>query len=294
VLELREIARPQVADDEVLLPVHAAGVDLGVWHLMTGLPYLVRPVLGLRRPKNPVRGREVAGRVEAVGANVTRFRPGDEVIGIGEGTFAEYAAVREDKLALKPVNLTFEQSAAVPISATMCWSSARRVGWGRSPSSSPRRSARTSRAGARRPKMDLVRSLGAEHVVDHTREDIVDAQRRYDLILDCGGRRSIPHLRRALAPRGRLVIVGGEGGGRWTGGFGRGFRAAALSLFVRQQLGMLVATERGDDLRTLSELMEEGKVTPVVDRTYPPPDAPAALRYLKTGHVGGKLVVTMP
>jgi NADPH:quinone reductase-like Zn-dependent oxidoreductase len=142
--------------------------------------------------------------------------------------------------------------------------------------------------------MDLIRSLGAEHVVDHTREDIVDAQRRYDLILDCGGRRSIPHLRRALAPRGTLVIVGGEGGGRWTGGFGRGFRAAALSLVVRQQLRVLVATERGDDLRTLGELIEEGKVTPVVDRTYPLPDAPAALRYLKTGHVRGKLVVTTP
>ena len=151
-LELRDIDQPEIGDRDVLIHVHAAGVDRGVWHLMTGRPYLIRLAYGLRRPKFPVPGSDVAGRVEAVGANVTRFRPGDEVIGIGEGTFAEYAAVREDKLALKPVNLTFEQSAAVPISATMCWSSARRVGWGRSPSSSPRRSARTSRAGARRPR----------------------------------------------------------------------------------------------------------------------------------------------
>ena len=310
VLELREIARPQVADDEVLLRVHAAGVDLGVWHLMTGLPYLVRPVLGLRRPKNPVRGREVAGRVEAVGANVTRFRPGDEVMGIGEGTFAEYAAVREDKLALKPANLTFEQAAAVPISATTALQALRDKGHvqpgdhvlviGASGGVGTFAVQLATAFGAHvtgvcsTAKMDLVRSLGAEHVVDYTREDIVDAQRRYDLILDCGGRRSIPHLRRALAPRGTLVIVGGEGGGRWTGGFGRGFRAAALSLVVRQQLRVLVATERGDDLRTLSELIEEGKVTPVVDRTYPLSDAPEALRYLKSGAVRGKLVVTMP
>jgi NADPH:quinone reductase-like Zn-dependent oxidoreductase len=230
--------------------------------------------------------------------------------GIGEGTFAEYASVREDKLAPKPVNLTFEQAAAVPISATTALQAVRDKGRvqpgdqvlviGASGGVGTFAVQLAKAFGAHvtgvcsTAKMDLVRSIGTDKVVDYTREDIVDAWRPYDIIVDCGGLRSISHLRRALAPRATLVIVGGEGGGRWTGGFERGFRATALSPFVRQQLRVLVAAERGDDLRTLSELVEEGKVTPVVDRTYPLPEAPDALRYLKTGRVRGKLVVTFP
>ena len=295
----------------MLLRVHGAGVDQGVWHVMAGLPYLVRVMgFGLRSPKRPVLGQEVAGRVEAVGANVTGVQPGDEVFGSCDGSFAEYALAESKRLAPKPANLTFEQAAAVPVSGCAALQGLRDSG-------EVRAGQRVLVIGASggvgtfavqlakafgaevtgvcsTAKTDFVRSIGADHVVDYTREDFADGRERYDVVLDTGGNRSLSELRRTLAPRGTLVIVGGEGGGRWTGGFGRQiFRAPLLSLFVGQKLRPLISTERTEDLLVLKELIEAGKVTPVVDRTYPLGEAADAIRHLRDGAVRGKLVLTV-
>ena len=310
VLELRDIDKPEVGDNEVLVRVHAAGVDRGVWHLMTGQAYLIRFAgYGVRRPKNPVRGREVAGRVEAIGKDVTRFQPGDEVMGTGEGSFAEYARAREDKLAPKPTNLTFEQAAAVPISASTALQAVRDKGQvqpgqkvliiGASGGVGTFAVQLAKAFGAdvtgvcSTAKVDLVRSIGADYVIDYTREDFAGTGQRYDLILDIGGNRSISHLRRALSPEGTLVLVGGEGGGRWIGGMERQVWALAISPFVRQKLKMFVAREHYEELQVLSELIEAGKITPVIDRTYPLSQAADAIRYLEKGHARGKVVITV-
>ena len=310
VLRFEDVDRPAVGDDDVLIRVHAAGVDPGVWHLMTGLPYMIRLGYGLRKPKTRVRGVDVAGRVEAVGRDVTRFRPGDEVFGTSySGTFAEYAGARQDRFALKPANLTFEQAAAVPISACTALHALRDKG-GVQPGQDVLIIGAAGGIGSfavqlakafganvtgvcSTAKADLVRAIGADDVIDYTRDDFADGTRHFDLILDMAGRRSLSHLRRALAPTGTLVIVGGEGGGRWLGGFDRSFRASMLSPFVRQRLSMLISTERQEDLQLLSELIEAGKVTPVIDRTYALSEAPEAIRYLAEGHPRGKVVVTV-
>ena len=309
VLELRDVDKPEAGDDEVLVRVHAAGVDRGVLHLMTGQPYVMRVIgFGFRAPKHPIRGRELAGRVEAVGKDVTRFGPGDEVMGIAEGSFAEYASVREGKLAPKPASLTFEQAAAVPVSASTALQALRDhgkvqpgqkvlvVGASGGVGTFAVQLAKAFGAEvtgvASTAKLDLVRSIGADHVVDYTRDDVADGATRYDLILDIGGNRSLAHLRRALTPRGTLVLVGGEDGGRWTG-MARQFRLLAISPFVRQRLRMFVNRERREDLRVLTELIEAGKVTPVIDRTYPLRQAPEAVRYLEAGRARGKVVVTV-
>jgi NADPH:quinone reductase-like Zn-dependent oxidoreductase len=277
---------------------------------MTGQAYLIRLAgYGVRRPKNPVRGREVAGRVEATGKDVTRFQPGDEVMGTGEGSFAEYARAREDKLAPKPANLTFEQAAAVPISASTALQAVRDKGQvqpgqkvliiGASGGVGTFAVQLAKAFGAEvtgvssTAKVDLVRSIGADHVIDYTREDFADGGQRYDLILDIGGNRSISHLRRALSPEGTLVLVGGEGGGRWIGGMERQVRALAVSPFVRQKLKMFVAREHYAELQVLSELIEAGKITPVIDRTYPLSQAADAIRYLEKGNARGKIVITV-
>jgi len=310
VLELRDIDKPMVGDDDVLVRVHAAGVDQGVWHLMAGLPYLVRVAgVGLRAPKNPVRGYDVAGRVEAVGENVTRFQPGDEVFGTCRGAFAEYACARADRLAPKPANLSFEQAAAVPISGYAALQAVRDQGKVR-----PGQQVLIIGAGGgvgtfavqlakafgaevtgvcSTTKTDLVRSIGADRVIDYTREDFADDRNRYDVILDIAGNRSLSHLRRALAPDGTLVIVGGEGGGRWLGGIDRQLRAHLLSPLVRQKLGTWISTERKEDLEALRELLEAGKITPVVDRTFPLSEVPEAIRYMRKGHARGKVVITV-
>ena len=310
VLRLEEIDRPRIGDDEVLLRVHAAGVDRGAWHLMTGLPYPVRLAgYGVRTPKTRVRGRELAGSVEAVGANVTRFRVGDEVFGIGEGGFAEYATATPDKLAPKPRNLTFVQAAAVPISALTALQAVRDggqvkpgqkvlvIGASGGVGTFAVQIAKAFGADvtgvASTTKLDLVRSLGADHVIDYTRGDIMEGGRRYDVILDTGGNRSLRHLRRALTPTGTLVIVGGETGGRWMGGYDRGFRALMLSRFVGQRLRMLTNSENAEDLTVLTELIESEAVKPAVDRTYPLRETPAAIRYLVDGRARGKLVITV-
>jgi NADPH:quinone reductase-like Zn-dependent oxidoreductase len=310
VLQLSEIDMPAVGDDEVLVRVRAAGVDQGVWHMMAGLPYLIRIAgFGLRAPKNPVRGYDVAGRVEAVGENVSRFQPGDEVFGTCAGSFAEYACAKADRLEPKPANLSFEQAAAVPISGYAALQAVRDqgkvragqrvliIGAGGGVGTFAVQLAKAFGAEvtgvSSTTKTELVRSIGADHVIDYTREDFADGRNRYDVILDIAGNRSLSHLRRALAPEGTLVIVGGEGGGRWLGGIDRQLRAQLLSPFVRQKLGTWISKERQEDLEELRELLEAGKVTPVVDRTFPLSEVPDAIRYLREGRARGKVVITV-
>ena len=310
VLELRDIDKPVIGDDDVLVRVHAAGVDQGVWHMMAGLPYLIRIAgFGLRAPKNPVRGYDVAGRVEAMGENVSRFQPGDDVFGTCRGSFAEYACAQVDRLAPKPANLTFEQAAAVPISGYAALQAVRDqgkvragqrvliIGAGGGVGTFAVQLAKAFGADvtgvASTAKTEMVRSIGADRVIDYTREDFADSRNRYDVILDIAGNRSLSHLRRALAPEGTLVIVGGEGGGKWLGGIDRQLRAQLLSPFVRQKLGTWISKEREEDLETLRELLEAGKVTPVVDRTFPLSEVPEAIRYLRDGRARGKVVITV-
>jgi NADPH:quinone reductase-like Zn-dependent oxidoreductase len=310
VLELRDIDTPEVGDKDVLVRVHAAGVDPGVWHLMTGLPRLIRLGYGLRRPKVRVRGVDVAGRVEAVGRDVGEFKPGDEVFGTSyDGSFAEYACAREDRFARKPGNLTFGQAAAVPISACAALHALRDKGRVRAGQSvlvigaaggvgtfavqlAKAFGAEVTGVCSTR-KVDLVRLIGADHVIDYTRDDFAEMGQRYDVIIDTAGRRPLWYLRRALAPRGTLVLVGGEGGGPWSGGFERQLRATMLSPFVGQKLYALVSKERKEDLQFLTELIEAGKVTPVIDKTYPLREAPDAIRSLEGGHARGKVVITV-
>jgi NADPH:quinone reductase-like Zn-dependent oxidoreductase len=310
VLDLRDIDRPVVGDDEVLVRVCAAGVDQGVWHVLAGLPYPIRLAgYGLRAPKNPVLGADVAGMVEAVGDGVTRFQPGDEVFGIAKGSFAEYARASEDKLAPKPANLTFEQAAVVAISGLTALQGLRDhahvcpgqkvliVGASGGVGTYAVQVAKVFGAHVTgvcsTTKVDLVRSLGAERVIDYTREDFADGQQRYEVILDVGGNASLSRLRRALTPKGTLVIVGGETDGRWLGGTDRQLRALVLSRFVGQKLGTFVSRENHEDLMVLKELIEAGKITPVIDRAYPLSDVPDAIRCMREGRARGKLVITV-
>jgi NADPH:quinone reductase-like Zn-dependent oxidoreductase len=312
VLELKDVEQPEIGDDEVLVRVHAAGVDRGVWHLMTGLPYFLRliiPDLGLRAPKTRIRGSDVAGVVDAVGKEVTRFQPGDEVFGVAKGSYAEYACALEDKLAPKPANLTFEQAAVVPISGLTALQALRDKGqiWpgqkvliiGASGGVGTFAVQIAKSFGAEvtgvcsTTKVDLVRSLGADHVIDYTHEDFADGKQRYDVIVDTGGHSSLARLRRALAPKGTLVIVGAETDGRWFGGFDRSIRASLVSRFVGQQLIAFVNSENHEDLIVLKGLIEAGKVTPVMDRTFPLSEAPKAIHYLEEGHARGKVAITV-
>jgi NADPH:quinone reductase-like Zn-dependent oxidoreductase len=309
VLRLAEIERPAIGDDEVLLRVRAAGVDRGVWHIMAGLPYPLRLAFGLRAPKKRVPGMDVAGVVEATGKNVSGFRPGDEVFGIGQGTYAEYTCAREDKLAPKPANLSFVQAAAVPISALTALQGLRdraRVrpgqkvlilgasgGVGSFAVQIARAFGAEVTGVCSTTKVNLVRSLGADHVIDYTREGIVEAGQRYDVILDTGGHRSLTQLRRALTRRGTLAIVGSETGGRWLGGFDRSLRAPLLSLVVRQKLTMLASSENAGDLLVIVELIDSGAVMPTIDRTFPLGEAAKAITYLEEGHARGKVVITV-
>jgi len=312
VLEFSDIDQPVPKDNEVLVQVQAAGLHRGDWHVMTGLPYLIRlvvPDLGLRKPKVPVRGMDLAGRVEAVGPNVTRFQPGDEVFGWADGAFAEYAAAPEDQLAPKPADLSFEQAAAVPTSGFaalqgLCDSGEVQpgqqvliIGAAGAVGLFAVQLAKTFGAQvtgvASTTQLELVRSVGADEVIDYTRDDVTDGTRRWDLILDTAGHRSLSQLRRPLTPKGTLVIVGSEGRGRWLGGFDRSLRAPLLARLVGQRLRMLASKPGQQDLQTLQELLEAGKLTPVIDRTYPLGDVPEAMRQLVEGHTRGKLVITV-
>ena len=310
VLRLAEVAKPPIADDHVMVRVHAASVDRGTWHVMAGLPYPIRAAgFGLRKPKYLNPGRSLAGTVEAVGNDVTGFEPGDEVFGICAGSFAEYSGVRTAKLAPKPSNLSFDEAAAVPISGLAALQAVRdhgRVGTGQemvivgASGGVGSFAVQIAKAfGAEvtgvcsTAKVDLVRALGADHVIDYTREDFADGQHRYDVILDIGGNRRLSHLRHALTPRGRLVIVGGETDGRWLGGTDRQLRAQVLSLFVSQKLGTFVSSENAADLVVLGELIEADKIKAVVDRTYPLGEVATAIRDLIDGRVRGKIVITV-
>ena len=309
VLEFGDVDQPTIKPGEVLVRVRAAGVDRGVWHVMTGLPYLGRLAFGVRTPRNPVIGMDVAGVVEAVGEEVTALRQGDEVFGTCNGAFAEYAAVREDRCAAKPAGLTFEQAAALPTSAVTALQAVRKhgrvqagqrvlvIGAGGGVGSYAVQIAKASGAHVTgvcsTGKVDLVRSLGADEVVDYTSTDITESGQRYDVVLDIAGNRTLRQLRRVMTPRGTLVIVGGEGGDRLTGGLDRQFRAVLLSLVVRQRMRFFVAVARRPDLETIRELVESGAVRPAVDRTYPLVEAAQAVRDMTESRVRGKAVVTV-
>jgi NADPH:quinone reductase-like Zn-dependent oxidoreductase len=312
VLRVVDVERPTIDDNEVLVAVRAAAVDRGVWHVMAGLPLVGRLAFGLRSPRVPVPGRDLAGTIEAVGKAVTGFAPGDEVFGSsggGSGSFAEYAVAQPRRLATKPANLSFEQAAAVPISGLTALQAVRDkgrvqagmkvavVGASGGVGSYAVQIAKAFGAEvtgvASTAKLDHVRSLGAEHVVDYTREDFADGTVQYDVIIDIGGNRSLGHLRQALAPQGRLVITGGEGGGRWFGGIDRQLRAMVLSLFVGQKMGSFLSSENADDLVALRELIEAGKVVPAIDRTFRLADAAAAISYVADGHAQGKVVIAL-
>jgi NADPH:quinone reductase-like Zn-dependent oxidoreductase len=310
VLRRDRIARPEIAENEVLVRVRAAGMDRGTWHMMTGRPYLLRVIgFGLRGPKNPVPGFDVAGTVAAVGSAVSRFAVGDDVYGMARGSFAEYAAAPEDKLGHKPANLSFEQAAVVPISAGTALQALHDAGraergqkvliLGASGGVGTYAVQLAKALGAEvtgvssPAKTDLVRSLGADYVLDYTQDDFADGTRHYDLILDIGGNPPLSRLRRALTPTGTAVIVGGEEGGRWTGGFGRSLRAPLVSLFVHQRLTMLASKERASDLERLTPLIEAGQVTPSIGRTYTLDEVPDAMRHLEAGDVRGKIAITI-
>jgi len=307
VLQLGEIERPRPRADEVIVRVHAAGVDFGVWHLMAGLPYAVRLVTGLRRPRNPVRGLELAGVVDEVGADVTAFAPGDEVFGIGEGSFAEYARASQSKLVHKPSNLGFEEAAVVPVSATTALVGLRAAkveagqtvlitGAGGGVGSYAVQLARAMGAEVTgvcsTSKLAFVRSLGAANAIDYTREDITAGDRTYDVIIDLAGSRSVSSLRRALAPSGTLVLLGGEGGGTWLG-MGRQVWSQIIGIGARQKFRSPLALVNQKDLHVLKEMLETGKLRPVVDRRYPLSEAPIAVRALSAGHSRGKAAITM-
>jgi NADPH:quinone reductase-like Zn-dependent oxidoreductase len=308
VLALADVEIPAAGDGEVLVRVCAAGVDPGVWHVMTGLPYAVRLGFGLRRPRNRVPGLDLAGVVAAVGPGVTGFAPGDEVFGTGTGSFAEFAVAPAAKLALKPAGLGFEQAAAVPISGQTALAAVRRagrvrpgqrvlvIGAGGGVGSFAVQIAKADGAHVTgvcsTGKLDLVRSIGADDVVDYTREGIADRGQRYDVVIDTAGNRSLSQLRRALTPQGTLVLVGGEAStGKLLQGFDRQLRALLLSPFIGARLAPLVSGQSAESLAELAGLIEGGHVTPVIDRTYGLAGAPDAIRHIEDGHARGKVVL---
>jgi NADPH:quinone reductase-like Zn-dependent oxidoreductase len=322
VLELQDIDKPAVKDDEVLVRVHAASVHPDVWHVVRGVPYVLRIMgAGLIKPKNRVPGTDVAGHVESVGRNVKQFQPGSEVFGESVkghqwhngGAFAEYVSVPEDALALKPANVTFEQAAAVPTSGFIAIQGIRdqghvqaghRVlinGAGGGVGTFAVQLAKAFGADVTgvdsSGKLDMVRSIGADQVIDYMQEDFTQSGKRYDLILDVPGNHSFSALRRALTPKGTYVLIGhdrfGDSGRRWIGGIGQFLGQLVLSPFVSQRMAPRDSKETKDRLGVLKELIEAGKITPVVDRTYPLSEVPEAIRYLEEGHARGKVVITV-
>jgi NADPH:quinone reductase-like Zn-dependent oxidoreductase len=308
VMRLEQVPRPAaVKGDDVLVRVRAAGVDRGVWHMMTGLPYLGRLAFGIRNPKDRVLGLDLAGIVEAVGPDVTRFAVGDAVYGSGRGSFAEYAVAPETRLAAKPETLSFEQAAAVPVSAVTALQGLRagKIREGQkvlvtgasggvgSYAVQLAKAYGTQVTGVcSTGKIGFVRSLGADHVIDYTREDFADAG-PYDLILDIAGNPPISRLRRALTSTGTAVITGGEGGGKLTGGLHRQLAALALSPFISQRLTTFLGLVRAAELQDLTPLIDSGKISPALDRTFTLAEAQDALRYLENGQVSGKIAITI-
>jgi NADPH:quinone reductase-like Zn-dependent oxidoreductase len=314
VLELTEVGKPVPEDDEVLVKVHAASVNPADWHILRGEPYVARLQLGLREPKERVLGCDVAGRVEDVGENVEMLQPGDDVFGSpfmhGFGAFAEYVCVSEDLLAPTPANLSFEQAAAVPLAASTALQGLRDHG-GIEPGHrvlivgasggvgtfavqiAKHFGAEVSGVCSTR-NAEMVRSLGAEHVTDYTREDFTQSGRKYDLIFQLAGTRSPSRCRRALAPKGSLVQISGDSNGHWIGPVDRIIHALVLSPFVSQKMASFTVIPNKEDLRFLKQLIEAGKLTPVIDKSYPLAEVPEAIRYLENGHARGKVVITVP
>ena len=321
VLELREIDKPMIKDDEVLVRVHAASVHPDVWHATKGLPYILRLMgSGLLKPKNSVPGTDMAGHVESVGKNAEVFQPGDEVFGQtvrrnqwhNGGAYAEYVAVPEGALAQKPANLTFEQAAAVPTSALIALDNLRdRIQPGQkvlvngagggvgifAVQVAKSYGAEVTGVDSTR-KLDMVRSIGADHVIDYSKEDFTQSGERYDLIFDIPGNHSLSDTRRALTPEGTYVLIGhdrfGASGGRWFGsGIPRFIKLLALSPFVSQRMAPRITKETNDPLVVLKELLEAGEITSVIDRTYPLSEVPEAIRYLEEGHAQGKIVISV-
>jgi NADPH:quinone reductase-like Zn-dependent oxidoreductase len=307
-LELEIIDRPTIGPNEVLIEVHAAGVDQGTAHLMTGTPYVVRLAgLGLTKPKQPIMGFDVAGQVVAIGSAVTRFAVGDEVFGIARGSFADYAAADENKLASKPRNITFAQAAAATVSGITALQALTDIGkiqpeqhvliLGASGGVGTYTVQLAKALGAEvtavdsTAKLDLAVSLGADHVVDYTRDNIVDTATKYDLIIDAGGRNSLSRLRRVLTPRGTLVIVGGEGGNQLTGGVGRQLRAVLLSPFVKQRLTMFITKEQHSSIEQLGQFIESGDVVPSIGQRFSLKETAEAFRQMEAGTIQGNSVV---
>jgi NADPH:quinone reductase-like Zn-dependent oxidoreductase len=308
VLRLEEIDQPQIGADDVLVRIRAAGVHIGDWHVMAGLPYLLRVVgFGFRAPKVRVRGIDLAGTVEAVGQNMTRFQVGNEVFGTCEGAFADYAATSEDNLARKPANLTFEQAAAVPTSALAALQALRDAGGikagqqvllvGASGGVGLYAVQIAKSLGAEvtgvcsTTKADMIRSLGADHVIDYSQEDFTQSRQQYDLILVMGGNHSLSQLKKVLRPGGTLVPVGTEAGNRWVGG--KAWIQAMLLSRLKRHLRPLTTQPNQADLQFVAELLEAGKIRPIIDRTFPLSEVPEAMRYLTTGHARGKIVITV-
>lgn len=311
VLELEDVSMPVVKSDEVLVRVFAAAVNPGDWDIMHGTPYVLRLVTGLRKPRSKVLGLAMAGRVEEVGSNVSEVRVGDEVFGgVGKGGFAEYVCVPEGSLAPKPSGLTFEQAAAVPVAGAAALQALRDVGRvqpgqrvlinGASGGVGTFAVQIAKAFGAEvtgvssAANVELVRSIGADHTIDYTAEDFTKTGKRYDLILDNVGNRTLSELRRALAPKGMLIPNSNKAGGRWVGGYlRRALQALVVSPFVSQKLRPFASRDKREDLLVLSELIQSGKVTPVIDATYPLNRIAEALSYLGAGHARGKVVITI-
>lgn len=307
VLRFGDAPPPVAGDDEVLVRVVAASVDRGTWHVMTGLPYPMRAAgFGMRKPKSPNPGRCLAGVVESFGRQVTGFKPGDEVYGTCSGSFAEYACVKAKKLAPKPANLSFAEAAAAPISGVSALQAIRKAdvqpdekvlvigasgGVGSFAAQIARAAGAEVTGTARASKTEMVRRLGVDRVIDYTREDFLDGQVRYDVIIDTGGNRELAVLRQALTETGRLVIVGGETDGKWFDALTRTFKSLLLGPFTKQKLLALMSIENSGDLIALKELIESGKVAPAVDRTYPLSETAAAIQYVQDGRAQGKVVI---
>lgn len=311
VLDLEDVEQPIVKDDEVLVRVRAASPNPYDWHFMRGLPYFMRlTVSGVRKPKKSVLGSDIAGQVETVGKDVTRFQPGDEVFAnVGSGGFAEYTCVPENLLSLKPTNLTFEQAAAVPLAAMTALQGLRDAGKLQSGQKvliigasggvgtfavqiAKTFGAHVTGVCSTR-NLDMVRSLGADDVIDYTTDDFTQADPKYDLVLQLAGTHSPADLRRVLTPKGTLVLCSGDSEGRWIGPVDRILKAVALSPFVSQSLGTFVMKPSTKDLEFLRELIEADELKPVIDRTYSLSEVPEAIRYLEEGHVRGKIAITV-
>jgi NADPH:quinone reductase-like Zn-dependent oxidoreductase len=306
-LELKEIDKPSLKDDEVLIRVHAAGVNVADWAVMSGLPYVARPVYGMGKPKNPVRGSDVAGTIEAVGAGVSRFKVGDEVFGSAEGSFAEFARASEDKLAGKPANLDFEKAAATPLAGLVALQAVRDHGdvqagqkvliIGASGGIGTFAVQIAKSLGAEvtgvcsTRNIEMVRSIGADHVLDYTTEDLSKKDERYDFVLDNVANLSFADLRHLLTPMGTLVPNGGGFDNLWFASGGRVIKAKALNRFASHNLRTFLVSQKSEDLAPLKELIEGGEVTPVIDQIYPLAEASHAMRHVGEGHTRGKVVI---